>query len=402
LCSGTVVESAFDEHNTGAVPKEAEEGKPRRVTFVIEPLERIRSFVYRCDSEFLVGPLLEMASRDAAEYGFVIVDGSGGVLARVRGNKFTVVHRIADPVLPNKHRRGGQSAGRYFRNRLIARNLYVDKVTEVVTKVFIDEKTSMPNVHGLVLAGVADFKSQVAAKLDGRLRRLVRGVIDVSYGGAQGLTQAIAASAKTLEGISLHEQAAACGDFFDHVAKDDSKAVYGALQTLQALEDGAIDTLLLWEDAPLVRHEVKVTSGDSSNGKTEIEGDPAEEDGDGEDVVEVVVCRADADPLEKFLSGASEPSARARATVVSSQPLIEYLARASKDFGVDRVRLLSDCTPEGSQFCAGFGGVGGICRWPWTAVVEEDDAAQAFESDDDEFDALDDDAEIDFDISSFA
>ncbi len=384
LCAGTCVESCDREKNAGAT---SDVGKAKRVTFCIEPLERVKSFVYRCDSFFLVQPLLDMVSDNTAEYGFIVVDGGGAVMARVHGNKFTITHRLGDPMLPNKHRRGGQSAGRYFRNRLIACAAYVDKVTELATKVFIDEKTSQPTVTGLVVAGVADFKTQVAAELDGRLRSIVIGTVDVSYGGPQGLTEAISLSATMLQGVYLHEQSEACAEFFDHVGKDDSRAVYGAEYTLLALEDGAVETLLLWEDTTLVRYELDVID------------DGKEEDDAGSIHVEVFVCRSNEDPLKTYIERSGDCTLRV--SVRDSQPLVDFLvANATTKFGVSTVRLLSDCTPEGSQFCAGFGGVGGICRWSWTAPMELVRLVEDEDENDDSYDPLDDD--IDFDISSFA
>lgn len=390
--------------------------KARRVTFAIEPLERVKSFVYRCDSSFLVQPLLDMVSDNKAEYGFVVVDGGGAVMARVRGNKFSITHRMGDPLLPNKHRRGGQSAGRYFRNRLIARAHYVTKVTEMVTKVFIDEKSSLPTVAGIVLAGLADFKTQVAAELDGRLRRILVTTVDVSYGGTQGLTQAISLSAKALKGVYLHEQSEACADFFDHIGKGDSRAVYGAEHTLLALEDGAVETLLLWEDTDLVRHELEVvmeSGGGGVDGKSEEPGDVDDVDADAADAGKggpaqnyvVFVCAASDDPRLAYAERqVDRDPASVRVTVHDSQPLVDFLAaNATSKFGVTTVRLVSDCTPEGSQFCAGFGGVGGICRWPWTAPADAlREAEDDHDSDDDSYDPLDDDDDIDFDISSFA
>jgi peptide chain release factor subunit 1 len=56
-----------------------------------------------------------------------------------------------------------------------------------------------PNVSGLVLAGSADFKTELGQSdmFDARLQAVVLGVVDVSYGGQLQLAAAAAAAAAT-------------------------------------------------------------------------------------------------------------------------------------------------------------------------------------------------------------
>ena len=56
--------------------------------------------------------------------------------------------------------RGGQSALRFARLRLEKRHNYVRKVAEVAVTLFISN--DRPNIAGLVLAGSADFKTELS------------------------------------------------------------------------------------------------------------------------------------------------------------------------------------------------------------------------------------------------
>ncbi len=56
--------------------------------------------------------------------------------------------------------RGGQSALRFARLRMEKRHNYVRKVAEVAVQLFIS--SDRPNVAGLVLAGSADFKTELS------------------------------------------------------------------------------------------------------------------------------------------------------------------------------------------------------------------------------------------------
>lgn len=56
--------------------------------------------------------------------------------------------------------RGGQSALRFARLRMEKRHNYVRKVAEVATTLFITN--DKPNIAGIILAGSADFKTELS------------------------------------------------------------------------------------------------------------------------------------------------------------------------------------------------------------------------------------------------
>ena len=66
---------------------------------------------------------------------------------------------LVSKCLAYRHGRGGQSALRFARLRLEKRHNYVRKVAELAVQMFIT--ADKPNVSGLVLAGSADFKSEL-------------------------------------------------------------------------------------------------------------------------------------------------------------------------------------------------------------------------------------------------
>ena len=65
------------------------------------------------------------------------------------------------------------------------------KVAELAVTNFI--KDDMPNVKGLVLAGSANFKTELSQSdlFDKRLAATIVSIVDVSYGGENGFNQAI-------------------------------------------------------------------------------------------------------------------------------------------------------------------------------------------------------------------
>ena len=114
-------------------------------------------------------------------YGFIVMDGNGSLFGTVSGNTREVLHKFTVD-LPKKHGRGGQSALRFARLRMEKRHNYVRKVAELAVQFFITN--DRPNIAGLVLAGSADFKTELGQSdmFDPRLQAVVLSVVDVSYG----------------------------------------------------------------------------------------------------------------------------------------------------------------------------------------------------------------------------
>lgn len=169
---------------------EAEEGKgAKKITIDIEPFKPITSTAYKCQPRFHTEPL-ESLLEDDERFGFIIVDGNGILLATLQGENKEVLQRM-QVQLPKKHGRGGQSAQRFGRIREEKRHAYVVKCCEMIQQCFISE--NKPNIKGLVLAGSAQLKQDLldCDKFEMRLRPIVLGTLDVSYGMDMGLNHAI-------------------------------------------------------------------------------------------------------------------------------------------------------------------------------------------------------------------
>ncbi len=96
---------------------------------------------------------------DDNKFGFIVMDGNGALFGTLQGNTRDVLHKFTVD-LPKKHGRGGQSALRFARLRMEKRHNYVRKVAEVATQLFVTN--DKPNIAGLILAGSADFKTELS------------------------------------------------------------------------------------------------------------------------------------------------------------------------------------------------------------------------------------------------
>jgi len=116
-----------------------------------------------------------------------------------------------------------------------------------------------PNVAGLVLAGSAGFKNELMETdmLDKRLLSIIVGVVDVSYGGENGLNEAITLAADVLKNVKFVAEKKLVSKFFEEIALDTNMIVFGVEDTMKALEMGALETVLLFEDLDITRFVIK-------------------------------------------------------------------------------------------------------------------------------------------------
>jgi len=197
------------------------------------PSSRRRSCSPRADDD--AQELLESDDK----FGFIVMDGNGCLFGTLAGNHREVLHKFSVD-LPKKHGRGGQSALRFARLRLEKRHNYVRKVAEVSAQMFIS--ADKVNVTGIVLAGSADFKNDLAGSdiFDQRLVAKIMKTVDVSYGGENGFNQAIELSAETLSNVKFVQEKKLISKYFDEISQDTGKFCFGIDDTLKGLEMGAV------------------------------------------------------------------------------------------------------------------------------------------------------------------
>ncbi|VEN53256.1 unnamed protein product [Callosobruchus maculatus] len=129
------------------------------------------------------------------------------------------------------------------------RHNYVRKVAEVATQLFITN--DKPNIAGLILAGSADFKTELSQS------DMFDPLVDVSYGGENGFNQAIELAAESLQNVKFIQEKKLIGRYFDEISQDTGKYCFGVEDTLRGLELGAVETLICWENLDIQRYVLK-------------------------------------------------------------------------------------------------------------------------------------------------
>nr|POE65206.1 eukaryotic peptide chain release factor subunit 1 [Quercus suber] len=303
------------------------EGKERKINIDFEPFKPINTSLYLCDNKFHTEALSELLESDQ-KFGFIIMDGNGALFGTLSGNTREVVQKFSVD-LPKKHGRGGQSALRFARLREEKRHNYVRKVAELAVQNFIT--ADKVNVAGLILAGSADFKNDLNQSdlFDGRLSAKVVKVVDVSYGGENGFNQAIELSSETLSNVKFIQEKKLINKYFDEISQDTGKVCYGIDDTLKALEAGAAETLIVYENLEMTRWELKNSEGG-----------------------QLILNTTKAQEADRSIF--MDKDTGQEMDVVDQMPFLEWLAEKYRDFGAT-LEFVSDRSSEGNQFVKGFG-----------------------------------------------
>jgi len=295
------------------------------------------------------------------KFGFIVIDGNGSLFGVLAGNTRTVLHRVSVD-LPKKHGRGGQSALRFARLRMEKRHNYVRKIAELAVQFYITNDRA--NVAGLIVAGSADFKSELSSSdmFDQRLRTIILKIVDVSYGGDNGFNQAIELSTEVLQNVKFVQEKKLIGSFFEEISQDTGKYCFGVEDTLRALDIGAVQILIVWENLDITRYQIKNPVAGEKDTVMHLTKDQ-----------------------EKDTSNFKN-EAGVDLEIVDSMPLVEWFANNYKNFGAT-LEFVTNRSQEGSQFCKGFGGIGGILRYKVDLMAlneyDEQNVEEDFGSDED-------------------
>ena len=105
------------------------------------------------------------------------------------------------------------------------------KVAETAVQLFISN--DKPNCSGLILAGSADFKTELSQSdmFDPRLQSKVIKLVDVSYGGENGFNQAIELAAESLANVKFIQEKKLINGYFDQISQDTGNTIFPFLNS---------------------------------------------------------------------------------------------------------------------------------------------------------------------------
>lgn len=233
------------EYPNGAVAFCSEE-----LSEIFHPPMPLKGRFYNCGGQFDTSVIQNAINIQLGPtYGVLVIDGSDAAFGKVRG---LGVPMASGPVISDlghlgshiagRTRRGGQSALRYSRLREGSELAYLRKIAERADVLFSD-------VEGMIIAGKADMKHKLVAEMSAPLQKRVICIVDLACNsGSEALRQAVlraadsAASAEN-RGVEQH-----LSQFFELLETKESLCCFGEVETVQALEMGAVEKLFLATD----------------------------------------------------------------------------------------------------------------------------------------------------------
>ncbi len=310
--------------------------KTRMINVTIDdPPDEIQSVRYRCDSSFELDQLEEMLI-DRASYGLFVIDRSESCYGLASGKRIHVQEYLPSQV-PSKHGRGGQSAQRFERLIEEAAHNFFKKSAERACNYWLPLISDM---KGIIVGGPGATKDYV---VNGNYfhheiaKKILPTRFDVGYSNESGLRELVENAGSIMEEIELDAEKRMVDKFLIEVMKPFPKATYGEKMVRMALDQGAVNILLLSENLRKQTVSLKCNQCDHE--------------------WELSLNRTD--PLPSCPScDANEENIKETDSKTLIEELTNLATRAS-----GKTVLISTDTEEGATLYRGFGGIAAILRY---------------------------------------
>lgn len=237
-----------------------------------------------------------------------------------------------------KHRQGGQSAQRFERLIEEAAHNFFKRASEHACSYWLP---NLENIQAIIIGGPGATKDFVVKNEYFHheiAKKIAKTTFDVGYSNESGVRELVDNAGGLMGEIELDAERQMMNRFLQELIKAHPKATYGEVMIKQALDQGAVDTLLISEG--LRKNSLTLKCKKCSN------------------QWKVSISRSEVIP--------DCPSCNARSddiTEIENISLIDELSlMAAKSNSL--ISFISIDTEEGSQLIEGFGGLAAILRYP--------------------------------------
>ena len=311
--------------------------KTRQTTVVIDdPPQALLSFRYRCDSSFELTQLEDMLV-DKRSYGLFVIDRSEAAYGIASGKRIHVQEHLVSNIM-GKHRQGGQSAQRFERLIEEAAHNFFKRATEHACSYWLP---NLENIQAIIIGGPGATKDYVVRNEYFHheiAKKIAKTHFDVGYSNESGVRELVDNAGALMGEIELDAERQIMNRFLAELIKAQPRATYGEMMIRKALEQGAVDTLLISES--MRKNSVEIECGECGHTWTASLSRT-------EELPECPSCGVGNDS-HKELSNIS---------------LIDVLSEMSAKSNSE-IAFISIDTEEGAQLAHGFGGLAAILRYP--------------------------------------
>ena len=317
-------------------------GTEKMETYVLEPPEPVKTFVYRCDSQFYTEPLEDFI-QEKDIYGVILIDRNEATIALVKGKNIQIAKRLTSGV-PGKFRAGGQSARRLERLIDDAANQFMVRVGEYANEEFLP-LLEQKKLSGILVGGPGNTKNEFVNKdyLHHELKKKVIDTFDLCYTEEFGVRELLDKASGLLRDLDLMKEKEVVQKFFKELIKEDGGlAAYGEKEVMKYLQMGAVDTLIVTDNINMSRITIKCNNCDFTE--------------------EMNVKNDELPKVEEDLKTKTCPNCGGMLYIDETEDIIEYFARLCDESGAN-LKIVSTDTEEGSQIYKAFKGIAAILRY---------------------------------------
>ena len=222
------------------------------------------------------------------------------------------------------------SSARFERVREGLLNDWLKEVGGAANKFFEERKETI----GILLGGPGPIKEFFLKEdyMHADVKKKILGTVDTSYTGEYGLNETIERGKDLIKEATVLREKKLIQKFFEELQKPHGLAVYGLQNVVDAVEKGAVDTIILSERLETIEVEYECACGTRKKFTTHFE-------------------------KNKQICGTCNQLMR----ILGEKDIIDAIADIASNFG-SKVELVSSDTPEGRQFFE-LGGIGAFLRY---------------------------------------
>jgi peptide chain release factor subunit 1 len=324
---------------SGAIPQSNTPGTEKNELTIIDPPDRVPTFRYHCASEFLLWPLEEMLIPSEA-YGLLVIGRAESAVGYIKGNKVEIIREFTSGI-HGKHRAGGQSQRRFERLIEEGEKQFYRRISETVNELFLP----MEDLRGIFIGGPGQSKEKFVndESLDYRLRDKILEVVDLGYGGTEGIRALIEKVKDKIEDVKYIREKQIMQRFMKEISVDSGLASYGLEEIQKALNYGVVDTLILSEKLDL--YKVKLECSNCEYYESSI------------------IKGKNLENFKTKIQDETCPKCNSNIlNIVEEKSIIEELGEIAESTGAE-IDILSTETEEGETLYSTFGGIAAILRY---------------------------------------
>ncbi len=311
--------------------------RSRMVNITIEnPPQPFLSFRYRCDSKFELTQLEDMLI-DKKSYGLFVIDRAEAAYGIASGKRIHVQEHLVSNIM-GKHRQGGQSAQRFERLIEEAAHNFFKRASEHACNYWLP---NLENIQAIIIGGPGATKDFVVKNEYFHheiTKKIAKTTFDVGYSNDSGVRELVDNAGSLMGEIELDAERQMMNRFLQELVKPHPKAAYGEMMIKQALDQGAVDTLLISEGLRKNSLKLQCKKCDHKWSVSLSRTEP---------IPNCPSCKSTSDEIIEL----------------ENISLIDELSVLSAK-GNSLISFISVDTEEGSQLMHGFGGLAAILRYP--------------------------------------